>query len=124
MNDRKKEKQKKNLVQMGLMEAEDTLLDFLQANYRQRVFGNVGQWKQGWIYFTGKKIIYPTGIFDENVVIPYDSIRKIEKCSQGIIPMGIAITYEDAETGSLVEDRFTISKRDKWIAFLTEKAGL
>lgn len=124
MNDRKKEKQKNNLVKMGLMEEEDTLLDFLQANYRQRVFGNVGQWKQGWIYFTEKKIIYPTGIFDENVVIPYDSIRKIEKCSQGIIPMGIAITYEDAETGSLVEDRFTISKRDKWIAFLTEKAGL
>lgn len=50
--------------------------------------------------------------------------RKIEKCSQGLIPMGIAITYDDPKTGSQVEDRFSISKRDKWISFLSEKAGL
>lgn len=88
------------------------------------MLGNTGEWKQGWIYFTEKKIVYPTGLLDENIVIPYESIRRIEKCSQGFIPMGIAVTYDDPKTGSETEDRFSISKRDKWIAFLSEKAGL
>lgn len=124
MNDKKKEKLKSNLVQLGLMEQDDTIIECLQANYRQKLLGNYGKWKQGWIYFTERKIVYPTGILDDNIVIPYDSIRCIEKCSQGFIPMGIAVTYDNPEKGSQVEERFSISKRDKWIAFLSEKAGL
>ncbi|MBP3487495.1 MAG: hypothetical protein J6K53_03770 [Roseburia sp.] len=124
MNDKKKEKLKSNLVELGLMEQEDTIIECLQANYRRKLLGNTGEWKQGWIYFTEKKIVYPTGLLDENIVIPYESIRRIEKCSQGFIPMGIAVTYDDPKTGSETEDRFSISKRDKWIAFLSEKAGL
>lgn len=124
MNDKKKEKLKSNLVELGLMEPEDTIIECLQANYREKLLGNMGRWKQGWIYFTEKKIVYPTGLLYENIVIPYESIRCIEKCSQGFIPMGIAVTYDDPKTGSQTEDRFSIMKRDKWIAFLSEKAGL
>ena len=124
MNDKKKEKLKNNLMELGLMEQDDTIIECLQANYRQRLVGIMYQWKQGWIYFTEKMIIYPTGILDEDVVIPYASICSIEKCSQGFIPMGIAITYDDPKTGNKVEERFSIWKRNKWIAFLSEKSGL
>lgn len=43
MNDVKKEKQKQNLVEAGLMEQDDTLVDYLQASYVQKV-GKLGQW--------------------------------------------------------------------------------
>jgi len=124
MNEKQKEKQKQNLVKIGLMEENDTLVDFLQANYRQRLLGKWGQWKPGWIYFTEERLIYPTGLLDDNIVIPYTSIVKIEKCSQGFIPMGIVVTYTKPETGEQAEERFSIAKRDKWIEFLSEKAGL
>jgi hypothetical protein len=122
MNEKRKEKLKDTLVKARLMTPEDTILECLQANYLERLAGRIGQWKQGWIYFTEEKILYPTGILDSDIVIPYDSIRKIEKCSQGIFPMGIAVTWQDPESGEWVTDKFSLSKRNQWIQFLTEKA--
>lgn len=124
MNEKKKQKLKNNLVKAGLMEQEDTIIECLQANYMQRVIGNMGQWKQGWIYFTEKQVIYPTGILDNDITISYKSIRKIEKCSQGIFPMGIALTYEEPETGNQITDKFSMTKRGKWMDFLADKAGI
>lgn len=125
MNDKKKEKQKNNLVAAGLMDPEDNLVEFLQASYVEKLLGGkMGKWKPGWIYFTETRIVYPTGILNENIVIPYKSIRKLEKCSQGLFPMGIAVTHEDSSTGELVLDKFSMTKRDKWLDFLAEKAGI
>lgn len=47
MNDKKKEKLKETLVDRGLMEPDDRLVDCVQANYRQQLFGAMGKWKQG-----------------------------------------------------------------------------
>ena len=124
MNDKKKEQLKGNLVEMGLMEQKEALLECVQANYRKRELGVFWKWKQGWIYFTEKQMIYPLGLLEEAIVIPYSSIRRIEKFSASLIPMGMAITYDAPKTGDETEAKFTISKRDKWIAFLSEKAGL
>lgn len=122
MNDAKKEKQKQNLVEAGLMEQDDTLVDYLQASYVQKV-GKLGQWKQGWAYFTETRLICITGPLDDNIVIPYRSIRKIGKRSQGLFPMGIEIAYETPE-GNLTADKLSMTKRDKWIKFLEEKSGV
>lgn len=46
MNSKKLEKQKSNLIQAGLMEADDMLVDFLQCSYEERVLPKVGQWKK------------------------------------------------------------------------------
>lgn len=123
MNDKKKEQLKGNLVEMGLMEQTDTLLDCVQANYRKQVLGKLGKWQQGWICFTEKQVVYPLGIFEEHIVILYACIRRIEKFTAGLIPMGMAVAYDDSKSGGETEAQFTISKRDKWTAFLSEKAG-
>lgn len=124
MSEKRKEKLKKNLVKTGLMAQEDTLLEYLQANYVERLVGRMGQWKQGWVYFTQERFICPTGILDEDIVIPYKDIIRIDKCSQGIFPIGITITYKNPDTGELMSDSFSMMKREKWIRFLAEKAGI
>lgn len=123
MTEAKLEKQKKKLVELGVMQQEDTLINFLQANYVEQLIGKFGQWKQGWAYFTQQRLIIITGLMDDNIVIPYESIRNLEKSNQGLFPMGINITYEN-ESGTSVTAKISISKRNKWIEFLQEKSHL
>ena len=124
MGTTKNEKQKQRLVELGLMEPEDTLIDFLQASYVERLIGKMGNWKQGWAYFTEKRLIILTGLLEENIVIPYTSIRGIGKCSQTFFPIGITITHEEAGSGKTVTDKISMMKRNKWLDFLAEKAGI
>lgn len=120
MKETKLEKQKKNLVKGGLMDESDTLVDFLQANYLERLIGKWGQWKKGWAYFTEERLIVTTGLLEENLVIPYRNIQSMEKCSQGIIPIGIAITYENLK-GEVVTDKLSMMKREHWMSFMAER---
>lgn len=123
MSASKNEKQKKNLVEMGVMDPEDSLIDFLQASYVERLVGKIGKWKQGWAYFTEERLIVLTGLLDQNIVIPYKNIRGLGKCSQGLFPMGIVITHEDEKTGETVTDKISVMKREKWLGLLSEKSG-
>ena len=120
----KNEKQQQKLVELGLMDPQDTLLDFFQASYVERLIGKMGKWKQGWAYFTQEKLIVITGLLEENIVIPYKSIRELGKCTQSLLPMGIAITHEGPEGGQAVTDRVSMMKRDKWLAFLSDRSGV
>ena len=123
MTEAKLEKQKKKLVELGVMQQEDTLINYLQANYVEQLIGKFGQWKQGWAYFTQQRMILITGILEDNIVIPYASIRKLEKSNQGLFPMGITITYDNTD-GTSATTKISISKRNKWIEFLQEKSHL
>ncbi len=120
----KLEKQKNKLVEAGLMSQEDTLVDFFQANYVEHLTKRMGTWKQGWVYFTEKRLIVITGLLNSNIVIPYSEITQLEKCSQSLIPMGIAITHKDAESGALVTDKISLMKRVKWMEFMAQRAGI
>ena len=121
MTEAKLEKQKKKLVELGVMQQEDTLINFLQANYVEQLVGKFGQWKREWAYFTQQRLIIITGVLEDNIVIPYESIRNLEKSNQGLFPMGITITYLN-ESGTSVTAKISISKRNKWIEFLQEKS--
>ena len=123
MTEARLEKQKKKLVELGVMQQDDTLINFLQANYVEQLIGKFGQWRQGWAYFTEQRLIIITGLLEDNVVIPYESIRNLEKSNHGLFPMGITITYEN-ENGKSVTAKISISKRNKWIEFLQEKSHL
>ncbi len=50
-------------------------------------------------------------------MIPYQNIRAMEKCSQGIAPIGIAIAYENME-GKTVTDKLSLMKREQWMSFM------
>lgn len=124
MGNARLDKQKDNLVKAGLMTPEDNLIDFLQASYTERLVGKLGQWKQGWAYFTEERLVVTTGLLSGNIVIPYKSIRELGKCSQGLFPMGIKITHEDAESGKTITDKISVMKRDKWLELLSNKSGV
>ena len=124
MSETKIEKQKQKLVELGIMEPEDTLVEFFQASYVERLIGKMGKWKQGWAYFTEERLIVITGLLEENMVIPYRTIRELGKCSQSLLPIGISITHENPETGKTVTDRVSMMKRDKWLEFLAQKSGV
>lgn len=124
MNDRKKEKLKKNLVKMELMDENDRILECILVNYWNKLMGKMGQWKRSWIYFTEKAIICPTGILDENIIIPYNSVRELGKCLQGLFPMGFVVTYEHPITKRQEKQQFSISKREKWLEFISQKTGV
>lgn len=122
MKETKLEKQKENLVKIGAMEESDTLIDFFQAGYIERLIGKWGQWQKGWAYFTEERLIVITGLLEENMIIPYQNIHKLEKCSQGLMPIGIAITYENRENGEIVTDKISIMKRERWMEFMSERS--
>lgn len=124
MNDRKKEKLKKNLVKMELMDENDRILECVLVNYRQILMGRMGQWKRSWIYFTKEAIICPTGILDENIIIPYNSVRRLGKCRQGLFPIGFVVTYDHPKTNKQENQYFSISKREKWLDFISQKTGV
>lgn len=117
-------KQEETLVKAGLMTQEDKLIDFLQASYMERLVGKLGQWKQGWVYFTEERLIVTAGFAGDIIVIPYKSIRELGKCSQGLFPMGIKITHEDAESGKTITDKISVMKRNKWLELLSNKSGV
>lgn len=119
MTDEQKEKQKQNLVKQNLMAESDTLVDYLQAARYEKLLGFLGSWSQGWIYFTDKAIVYPL-LLGKSIVIPYKSITGVSPCTQFFMPMGIAVSYTDAE-GKPAEQRFSMMKRDGWISFIEEK---
>ena len=75
MNDAKLEKQKAKLVEAKLMDEQDTLIDFLQASYVERLIGKMGKWKQGWAYFTEERLIIVTGLLNADIVIPYKILK-------------------------------------------------
>ena len=124
MKESKIEKQQRKLLELDVMEKGDTLIDFFQASYVERLIGKFGSWKQGWAYFTERRLIVFTGLLEDNLIIPYDRIRGLGKCSQSLLPIGIEITYEHPETGKMVSDKISMMKRDKWLKFLSEKSGV
>lgn len=123
MKESKLEKQKENLLKLGVMEETDTLVDFFQASYVERLVGKWGRWQKGWAYFTEKRLIVTTGVLEENIVIPYQNIQEMKKCSQGIAPIGVEITYENLK-GETVTDKVSFMKRDRWMSFMAERSKI
>lgn len=124
MNTSKLEKQQNKLMESGVMDPTDRLVDFREASYKDRLIGRaLGKWKKGWVYFTEQKLIVTTG-FIGHFVIPYKNIRELSKCSQFFIPIGITITHEDEESGKVRTDIISLTKRDHWIDFMAQKAGI
>ncbi len=130
------ERQQNYLIKTKLMEPRDTLVDFWQAGYVERLPGETGgssgtgraggqlKWKKGWAYFTERRLFVVTDTLTDDIIIPYSDIRKLGKCSQGLVPIGIVITYEEPGSKRLLTDRVSVPKRDRWLGFLAEKSGV
>lgn len=103
----------------GLMEAEDHLIAYCDANFERE-----GAWKKGALYISERRIICLTGVKGQHIVIPYSNIKSVGAYARGLFQKGMEITYTHLETGETVTARFTMKDRDKWMNLVQEKARL
>lgn len=142
MKDTVKEQQN-HLIESGLMEKDDILLNSLMASYADKKViwkwgawrrgeagtawksgpWSIGPWRSGWVFFTKERLIISRGLLNDALIIPYKNIQKLSKCSQYFFPMGIRITYKNPITGESETERFSLTKRNRWLDFLEEKAA-
>ncbi len=124
MNATQLEKCKKDLVSAGRMQETETLIDAIQSSYFDALFFGMGQWKQGFGYYTDEQLIIIVGLGFTVVSAKYANIQKIRKCTQFFLPMGIEITYLDEKTNKSKVMKYSTTKREKFIELLTSKSGV
>lgn len=125
MNEQKLENQRQNLVNRGVISADEKLFGSTTINYTEKLIGRVETWKQGGVaIFTDQQVILSKGFSGEYIHIPYKYIKELGKCNQGFFSIGLVITYEDRETREAVTEKISLGKRKKWLQILLEKTGL
>lgn len=131
MNDSKKKSEQEKMVQAGLIAADDTLVDGVRVYL---IKGPLGMFAaQGWwAYFTNENLVLFMGAMlgygsfsKKGKVIPYKKIKGIWKCPYMIFLPGVAIEYENPETGALETEKVYFGPGSgKWKNFMAEKAGI
>ncbi|MDE6880959.1 MAG: hypothetical protein K2P20_06310 [Oscillospiraceae bacterium] len=116
MSDAKKQKLEESLRKSGAIAPTDKFIDAGYANHvplLQRT-------QPGFACFTEEKFIW-TGA-GSDIVIPYSQIQELGKCLVMLMPMGIKISYQPTPGGKIVKKKFSIWKRNSWLAMMAEKA--
>lgn len=98
MKETKLDKQKKNLVELGVMEESDTLIDFFQASYIERLIGKWGQWKKGWAYFTEKRLIVTTGLLEKTLLFPMKISGHWKNAHRALCRLGLPLLMRTRRT--------------------------
>ena len=108
-----------------MLSPDEELFGSSSINYAEKLVGKFAVWKQGGVViFTDKQVILSKGISSEYIYIPYDCIKEVEKCNQGIFPMGLVITYEDKENKEIITEKISLANRKKWLKILLDKTRL
>ncbi len=124
MNSNQLDKRKKDLVSAGYMQETETLIDAIQTSYFDALFLGMGQWKQGFGYYTDEQLIIVVGMGFTVVSVKYANIKQIRKCTQFFLPMGIEITYLDEKTNKSKVVKYSTTKREQFIQLLASKSGV
>ena len=89
MNGQKLEKQRRNLVDRGVLSPDEKLYGSATINYTEKLVGRIETWKQGGVaIFTDRQVILTKGFSCEYIHIPYSCIKELGKCNQGFFPIG------------------------------------
>lgn len=122
--EKQREKWNKALVELKLMDEQDEVEDWVQANWLEMTLKVFGSWQKGNLIFTKEKLIFTTAFAVSNFSVKYEDIREITKCSVGLFPMGMIISVYDNETDSTKKYKCSLSKRNAWIDYLSKKVKL
>ena len=81
---------------------------------------------RGEYYFTADKIMFAGGFAGStNWAVKFKDIKKIEKCSVGLfMPFGVRMHFYDEKKDKVRSYKLSLLKRETWIDYLTQKAGL
>lgn len=125
MNEQKLEKQRRNLVDRGVLSPGEKLFGTVTINYTEKLIGRIEQWQQGGVaIFTDQQVVLSKGFSGEYIHIPYNCIKELGKCNQGFFPIGMVITYENRESGEIITEKISLGKRKKWLQIISERTGL
>lgn len=123
-----KEKQienwKKGLTDLKLMEENDEVLDFVQANWYEKTLKVMGTWQKGNLVFTEKRVIFTTAFAGSKFSLEYKDIKDLKKCSVSFLPLGLIITAYDKEKDKTIQYKCSLTKRNNWLEFIANKANL
>ena len=119
MSNAKKQKLEESLRKSGAITPTDKFIDAGYANHIQLL----QRPQPGFACFTEEKFIW-TGGLSSDIVIPYDQIQELGKCLVMLMPMGIKISYQPTPCGKIVKKKFSIWKRNTWLALMAEKSGV
>lgn len=122
--EKQREKWNKALVELKLMDEQDEVEDWVQANWLEMTLKVFGSWQKGNLIFTKEKLIFTTAFAVSNFSVKYEDIREITKCSVGLFPMGMIVSVYDSESDSIKKYKCSLSKRNAWIDYLSKKAKL
>lgn len=131
MIDSKKKSEQEKMVQAGLIAGDDMLVDGVRVTLIEGPMGILCT--QGyWAYFTNEKLVLFMGSLlgyggfsKKGKAIPYKMIKGLRKCSYMFLPLGIAINYENPETGALETEKIYFGPGGgRWNNFMAEKAGV
>ena len=106
---------------LELLEGEVVELE-VKGDYWENVISKLDKQKSGKFYFTNKRIVFATGIFNFTPMfeIYYSNIESVEKCNIGplvkFLPTGIMVTAKDGNSY-----RFSVLKREKYIEYIESK---
>lgn len=122
--EKQREKWNKALVELKLMDEQDEVEDWVQANWLEITLKVFGSWQKGNLIFTKERLIFTTAFAVSNFSIKYEDIREINKCSVGLFPMGMIVSVYDSESDSIKKYKCSLSKRNVWMEYLSKKAKL
>ena len=117
LSDSKKHQLEESLRKSGAIAPTDKFIDAGYANNIRLL----QRPQPGFACFTEEKFIW-TGGLAEDIVIPYDQIQELNKCLVMLMPMGIKISYQPTPGGKVVNKKFSIWSRNKWLSLMAEKA--
>lgn len=125
MKEKEKAKWKQALTDLSLMDAGDEVQEAVMANWLEMTAKVVGTWVKGNMVFTKERVIFVTAFAVSNFSIRYSDIKEIGKCNiSWFFPMGIVLEAADPKSGKVKTYRCSVSKRQKWIEYLSEKTGV
>ena len=125
MKEKVKAKWEKALTDLELISAGDEVQESVMANWLEITAKIFGTWVKGEMVFTKQRLVFVSTFAASSFSLRYSDIKEIEKCNiSWFFPMGIIIEAVDPETGKEKSYRCSVSKRAKWIAYLSEKTGI
>ena len=112
----------KSLVEMVLTDEGDKLIEAERSDYYEKILFMSSR-TRGWCYYTEKVVAFVGGFGATRFSIPYNEIKKIERCRVSFFPMGIKFWKYDEKKGKDVCYKIAASHRKNILELLASKVS-
>lgn len=107
---------------LELISADDHIVEIDKGDYWEKLLCFYSQ-VRGTYYYTNEAVCFVGGFAGStNWSVKYKDLRKVEKCQISLfMPFGVRLSFYDEDKDKIRKYKMSVLKRDRWIAFLTER---